>query len=61
MEESREWSSTRLANSIKTRNEIAQQLFICEKTVKSHLNNIFKKLNVHRRLEAILWAFKQGF
>ena len=41
--------------------EIGRQLFICEKTVKSHLNNIFKKLNVSRRLEAILCAIKQGF
>ena len=44
-----------------TNKEIGRQLFICEKTVKSHLNSIFKKLNVHRRLEAILCAIKQGF
>lgn len=44
-----------------TNKEIGRQLFICEKTVKSHLNSIFKKLNVSRRLEAILCAIKQGF
>jgi DNA-binding NarL/FixJ family response regulator len=44
-----------------TNKEIGRQLFICEKTVKSHLNSIFKKLNVRRRLEAILCAIKQGF
>jgi DNA-binding NarL/FixJ family response regulator len=44
-----------------TNKEIARKLFICEKTVKSHLNSIFKKLNVRRRLEAILCAIKQGF
>jgi DNA-binding NarL/FixJ family response regulator len=41
--------------------EIGRKLFICEKTVKSHLNSIFKKLNVRRRLELILYAIKQGF
>jgi DNA-binding NarL/FixJ family response regulator len=44
-----------------TNKEIGRQLFICEKTVKSHLNSIFKKLNVRRRLEAIICAIKQGF
>lgn len=43
-----------------TNKEIAQNLFISEKTVKSHLNKIFKKLNVSRRLEAILYAIKLG-
>jgi len=40
--------------------EIAYELFISEKTVKSHLNQIFRKLNVSRRLEAILSAIKLG-
>jgi two-component system response regulator DegU len=43
-----------------TNKEIAEALFISEKTVKSHLNSIFKKLNVSRRLQAILYAIKQG-
>jgi len=43
-----------------TNKEIAQTLFISDKTVKSHLNSIFKKLNVTRRLQAILQAIKQG-
>jgi DNA-binding NarL/FixJ family response regulator len=43
-----------------TNKEIAQQLFISEKTVKSHVNHIFKKLNVSRRLEAVLYAIKSG-
>lgn len=43
-----------------TNKEIAQALFISEKTVKSHLNSIFKKLNVTRRLQAILQTIKQG-
>jgi len=43
-----------------TNKKIAQALFISEKTVKSHLNSIFKKLNVTRRLQAILYAIRQG-
>jgi len=44
-----------------TNKEIANDLFISEKTIKSHLNKIFKKLNVSRRLGAILTAIKLGF
>jgi DNA-binding NarL/FixJ family response regulator len=44
-----------------TNKEIAQVLCISEKTVKSHLSNIFRKMNVTRRLQAILHAVEQGF
>lgn len=43
-----------------TNKEIANNLFISEKTVKSHLNQIFKKFNVGRRLEAVMYALKLG-
>lgn len=38
--------------------EIAQRLFISEKTVKTHINRIFKKIKVSNRLQAALWAAK---
>lgn len=43
-----------------TNKEIAKTLFISEKTVKTHLNSIFKKINVTRRLKAILYAINKG-
>ena len=42
-----------------TNKEIGHGLFISEKTVKSHLNSIFRKLKVTRRLQAIL-AISKG-
>ncbi|MFQ3543696.1 response regulator transcription factor [Halobacillus rhizosphaerae] len=38
--------------------EIAKRLFITEKTVKTHLSNIFSKLEVHDRTQAALFGVK---
>jgi len=43
-----------------TNKEIAEALFIAEKTVKSHLTRIFRKLNVPGRFQAILYAIQLG-
>ena len=40
---------------------IANQLFISETTVKTHVNNIFQKLQVNDRTQAVLYAINKGF
>ncbi|MEA7595362.1 LuxR C-terminal-related transcriptional regulator, partial [Salmonella enterica subsp. enterica serovar Virginia] len=37
-------------------NEIARSLFISENTVKTHLYNLFKKIAVKNRTQAVSWA-----
>lgn len=56
----REQEILRVLASGGTNREIAQALFISEKTVKCHLNNIFRKLHVTRRLQAVLYAVRSG-
>ncbi len=40
--------------------EIASRLFISESTVKSHVSHIYKKMNIHKRLEAVILAKKSN-
>ena len=40
---------------------VAQKLFISETTVKTHVNNIFQKLQVNDRTQAVLYAINKGF
>jgi len=40
--------------------EIAEALVLSEKTVKNHINNIFSKLHVYDRSQAMLYAIRQG-
>ena len=56
----RELEVLRLAADGLTNKEIAGRLVISEKTVKNHVANIFSKLNVNDRTQAILYALRQG-
>ena len=38
--------------------DIAHALFVSEKTVKNHLTNIFRKINVNDRTQALIYALK---
>jgi len=40
--------------------EIAEKLFLSQRTIKAHLTNIFNKLNVASRSEAIVRGLKWG-
>ncbi|HEX2833168.1 MAG TPA: response regulator transcription factor [Thermoanaerobaculia bacterium] len=56
----RELSSLRLMADGKTNKEIAQQLGISERTVKTHLSHLFEKLGVTSRTEAVKIASRRG-
>ena len=40
--------------------EVAQKLFVSDETVKTHLNNIFRKLKLRDRVELTLYAVRAG-
>ncbi|MEU4602269.1 response regulator transcription factor [Kribbella sp. NPDC023972] len=40
--------------------EIAEQLYISEATVKTHINNAFAKIGARHRAEAVRYAYRQG-
>lgn len=39
--------------------EIAAELYISEKTVKNHITNILRKLNLRDRVQVAIWAIKE--
>ena len=56
----REMEVLRLLSTHLTRPEIAQQLYLSENTVRSHVRNIYGKLDVHSRQAAIQRAEELG-
>ena len=40
--------------------KIGNELFLSGHTVKSHLENIYQKINVHNRVQLVVYLFKNG-
>jgi DNA-binding NarL/FixJ family response regulator len=55
----RELEVLRLVAKGMNNREIARQLFISENTVKNHVRNILEKLQLHSRMEAVMYAVKE--
>ena len=56
----RELDVIRLMARGRRNEEIAESLVVTEQTVKNHITNIFRKLNVETRVEAVLYALSAG-
>jgi DNA-binding NarL/FixJ family response regulator len=56
----REREILKLVATAKSNKQIAEELFISEKTVKNHISNILFKLQANDRTEAALYAAKHG-
>jgi DNA-binding CsgD family transcriptional regulator len=56
----RELEILRLAAAARSNAEIAQLLWVTDQTVKFHLANVFRKLGVRSRAEAVAKAIRLG-
>lgn len=57
----REMDILRLVGKGLTNKEIGRTLFISDRTVQAHLSNIFAKLDVNSRTEAVMHAVRNGW
>ncbi|GLW95997.1 response regulator transcription factor [Microtetraspora sp. NBRC 16547] len=55
----REMEVLRLVAKGMNNREIAKDLFISENTVKNHVRNILEKLQLHSRMEAVVYAVRE--
>lgn len=55
----RELEVLRLVSTGLNNREVAKQLFISENTVKNHVRNILEKLQLHSRMEAVMYAVRE--
>ena len=55
----RELEVLRLVAKGMNNREVAKELFISENTVKNHVRNILEKLQLHSRMEAVMYAMKE--
>ena len=56
----REIEVLRLIAKGKTNSEIAADLFVGETTVKTHISNLFTKLDFRDRVQAVVYAYESG-
>ncbi len=56
----RELEVLKLVAEGRANRDIARRLFISENTVKNHVRNILDKLQLHSRMEAVMYAVRQG-
>ncbi len=57
----REWEALKLTAKGYTNQEIAQELVLSVRTVQSHLSNVFSKMQVGSRTEAVVQALQKGW
>ena len=55
----RELQVLRLVARGSSNREIAKELFISDNTVKNHVRNILEKLQLHSRMEAVMYAVRE--
>jgi len=57
----REMEVLKLAAKGVNNKDIAEQLFLSPRTVQAHIGNIFGKLGVASRTEAVLYGLRRGW